>query len=414
MPLATYYELLKDYIEFQTIQDTTIFAIEAEKTINRFSKILKKSGFEVQNHAIQSIPTLVAKYIHNKNLPTVIIYTYYDLIMSEVSNDWKNNPFNLYLGKDEIIGKGVAENKGQFLACLTSISHLIDEGKLGYNVIFLIDGCQNHIGANIKTFLEESYEELQSDFCFCCAGQGVLESPTIDIAQRGSMNFDIILSGNEINPLREMSKLISKGYTFNGKVAIPYFYYNIQGYKPTVEVKRYGTNMEYKTITKSQKPSYTTLEPTLDLTGIVSLPKFDKSQSIPKKVVANFQMKLVADQNYPEMIKGLQQWLKTIAPTQLKTELIIHEAFNPIKLPLTNFYAQKAFSLIMKNRDQTPENQQKKIGIKALEAIQSTICPTILSIPFANKSSNIGETNENLKNEQVKKIFDFCTEFFKG
>jgi glutamate racemase len=111
MVLATYYELLKEYIGFKTIQDTTQFASEAEKTIKRLSQLLKKHNFELQEQSIENTPTLIAKYIQNKNLPTGLIYTNYDLELLEISPERKNNPFNLYLGKDEIIGRGVAENK---------------------------------------------------------------------------------------------------------------------------------------------------------------------------------------------------------------------------------------------------------------------------------------------------------------
>jgi len=57
-------------------------------------------------------------------------------------------------------------------------------------------------------------------------------------------------------------------------------------------------------------------------------------------------MHLVPNQNFQEIINGLQQWLKMIVPPQLKTELIIHEAFNPCKFSLQNQFAQKAVALL--------------------------------------------------------------------
>lgn len=142
-----------------------------------------------------------------------------------------------------------------------------------------------------------------------------------------------------------MSKLLTKFYNFN-KIAIPYFYYNIEKSKPETEVRRYGTNLEFRTITKSAKPNPIVLEPTLEITGLISLPKFEKSQTIPKKVIANLQMYLVPHQNIQEIINGLQQRLKMVVPPQLKTELIIHEAFNPCKFNLQNPFLQKATTLL--------------------------------------------------------------------
>lgn len=111
MNFTAYYEFLKEYVSFQTLQDSVNFQAEAEKTIKRLGKVFLKNGFETQEYLVNDIPLLVSKFVHNKNLPTGLIYTHYDMLMPEISSEWKNNPFNLYLGKEEIIGKGVAENK---------------------------------------------------------------------------------------------------------------------------------------------------------------------------------------------------------------------------------------------------------------------------------------------------------------
>lgn len=130
MVLATYYELLKDYIGFKTIHDTSTFTSEAEKTVRWLANLFVKHHFEVHEYSVDDTPVLVAKFNQNKNLPTGLIYTNYDLELQEISSERKNNPFNLYLGKDEIIGRGVAENKGQFIVYLTAILELIAHEKL--------------------------------------------------------------------------------------------------------------------------------------------------------------------------------------------------------------------------------------------------------------------------------------------
>lgn len=413
MVLASYYELLKEYIGFKTIQDTTQFTSEAEKTIKWLSQLLRKYNFEIQEQNIDNTPILTAKYIQNKNLPTGLIYTNYDLELLEISQERKNNPFNLYLGKDEIIGRGVAENKGQFIIYLSSIFKLIEEEKLGYNIIFLIDGTQNKIWSNINEYLKKS--GLQADFCIFWFWSGVEQHATIEIGQRGTINFDIAFSREEeihINPTLEISKMLNKLYNVNNKIAIPYFYYNVEKAKQEIEIKRYGTNLEYKTITKSIAKNHCILEPTLDITWIISFPKFEKSQSIPKKTIANLHMKIVNNQNYPEIINGLQQWLRYNIPQNLKTELIIHEARNPCKFNIQHTFAQKSIALLAGARGTSVEKKQNPIGLKVAETIQTEICPNIISLPFADEGSNIATANEHLKADTVKKIFDFCMAFF--
>ncbi|MDR2541638.1 MAG: hypothetical protein LBD11_08020 [Candidatus Peribacteria bacterium] len=94
------------------------------------------------------------------------------------------------------------------------------------------------------------------------------------------------------------------------------------------------------------KTNHAILEPSLEITGIISFPKFEKSQVAPKKTIANLQMYLVPNQNFQEIINGLHQWLKMVVSPQLKTELVIHEAFNPCKFDTKNTYTQKAIALL--------------------------------------------------------------------
>jgi hypothetical protein len=213
------------------------------------------------------------------------------------------------------------------------------------------------------------------------------------------------------NPTLEMAKLLTKLYNVN-KIAIPYFYYNVEKAKQEIEIRRYGTNLEYKTITKSPYKNPTILEPTLDITGIISFPKFEKSKIPPKKTIANLHMHIVNNQNYQEIINGLQQWLKLTVPPTLKTELTIHEAFNPCKFNIQSSATQKAIALLSGAFKTTVEYQQNPHGLKVAETLQKSVCPTIISLPFADEQSNIGQANENLKIETVKKVFDFCMAFF--
>ena len=97
MVLTTYYELLKEYTSFKTIHDTSTFASEAEKTIRWLTHFFVQHRFQVQEYSIDDTPILVAQFHQNKNLPTGLIYTHYDLELQEISSEWKNHPFNLYL-----------------------------------------------------------------------------------------------------------------------------------------------------------------------------------------------------------------------------------------------------------------------------------------------------------------------------
>jgi acetylornithine deacetylase/succinyl-diaminopimelate desuccinylase-like protein len=75
----------------------------------------------------------------SKNLPTCLLYGHYDVQNADQKDGRKNDPFSLFIGRDKIFGRGVVDNKGQVAIHLQTIFSLIDQGKLGYNLIILLE-----------------------------------------------------------------------------------------------------------------------------------------------------------------------------------------------------------------------------------------------------------------------------------
>lgn len=110
-------------------------------------------------------PIVLGSYIHNDTLPTCLVYGHYDVQAAERDDGWKYDPFSLHLGKDKIYGRGVADNKGQFLIHLVNIFSLIKEKRLGYNIIILLAGDEEVGASHFHRFLMDYKPRLQSDFC---------------------------------------------------------------------------------------------------------------------------------------------------------------------------------------------------------------------------------------------------------
>ena len=70
----------------------------------------------------------------------VVIYGHYDVAFAHIDNDWNSDPWEL-TGRDGFLfGRGVSDDKGPVLASLFAAKELHDAGKLGVDVVFVIEG----------------------------------------------------------------------------------------------------------------------------------------------------------------------------------------------------------------------------------------------------------------------------------
>ena len=138
--LADYYHVLKDIISYKTISSENSSMSEMEAMSQYLAKFFLDNNCEVEIVTDYGNPIVLASYIHNPKLPTCLLYGHYDVQSADKQDGWKYDPFSLYLGKEKIYGRGVSDDKGQFLIHLLTIFDLIHDKNLCYNMKFIIEG----------------------------------------------------------------------------------------------------------------------------------------------------------------------------------------------------------------------------------------------------------------------------------
>jgi len=162
--IAKYYQLLKEFIEIPSISIDKEHWTDIKKTAKRLKKVFEEHKMEVQFIEWYWNPIIIAYYEQNKSLPTCTIYWNYDIVAA-YKKDWrKEDPFSLYIWKENIYWRWVSDSKWQLLIHMVSIFELIKEKNLWYNIRFFIEWEKLTWSENTKKFIIENKEKLNSDF----------------------------------------------------------------------------------------------------------------------------------------------------------------------------------------------------------------------------------------------------------
>ncbi|MFZ2150564.1 MAG: M20/M25/M40 family metallo-hydrolase [Candidatus Absconditicoccaceae bacterium] len=437
MMIAQYYQLLKEFIEIPSISIDKEHLGDIKKAAKRLKKIFEEHKMEVQFIEGYGNPIVIADYEHNKSLPTCTIYGNYDVLAANKKDGRKDDPFSLYIGKESIYGRGVADTKGQLLVHIVSIFELIKEKNLGYNIRFFIEGEKNIGSENTKRFIIENQEKLKSDFFLISDGNLVNDKGCIGVSTRGNIDISLIIktANNQINPgtyggivpnaIHEACKLLSKIHGGNNQINIPYFYYDVEeipfntilsNKKIEFEIDKIQKELSMKTLFKEKNLDYISqigLRPTVQITSIKSGYNDKNSRStIQNKAIANISFKTVKKQNAEKIIKSFQQWIGSNLPDYVEYDIKVNQISQWTAIDTKNKYFGKAESFLQDIFQNEIIKLNLGMTIPVLNTITENITDNILLIPIANKDCNSQGSSENLNTKLIEKGFLFTLNFF--
>jgi len=434
--IAKYYQLLKEFIEIPSISIDKEHLADIKKAAKRLKKIFEEHKMDVQFIEWYWNPIIIAEYEQNKNLPTCTIYWNYDVISAN-KKDWrKDDPFSLYIGKENIYGRWTADSKWQLLIHIVSVFELIKEKNLWYNIRFFIEWEKIIWSENTKRFIIENQEKLKSDFFLVSDWTIVNDDLCISTSTRWNIDISMIIktANGQINPwtygwitpnaIHETCKLLSKLHWANSQINIPYFYYDVEeipfstiisNKKIEFGIEKIQKELWLDTLFKEKSFDYVSqiwLRPTVQVTSIKSWYNDKIARStIQNKAVANLSFKTVKKQNAEKIIKTFQQWINSNIPEYVQYEIKVNQISQWTDIDKKNKYFWKAESFLKDISQKEVIHLNSGISIPILSTITDNITNNILLIPLANNNCNSRWSSENLNIKLIEKWFLFTLNF---
>ncbi len=161
---------------------------------------LSALSFTLQRHEQAGVPFLIARRIEDPANATVLTYSHGDVVPG-MEGDWINarDPWALTEDNGNWFGRGIADNKGQFLVNLTAVETLLAErGELGFNLIWLIEMGEEIGSPGLAEICAQHTEALTADILLASDGPRVAaDTPTLFLGARGGVTYRLDLEHRE-------------------------------------------------------------------------------------------------------------------------------------------------------------------------------------------------------------------------
>jgi acetylornithine deacetylase/succinyl-diaminopimelate desuccinylase-like protein len=372
-------------------------------------------------------PIVYAEWLEAPGQPTVLMYGHYDVQPAEPFDLWESDPFDPTIRDDNLFARGSTDDKGQVWLHVKALeAHLEQHGRLPVNVKMLIEGEEEVASAHLDEYIEKHKEDLTADVVMISdTTMYDYERPAIGYGLRGLVYMEIQIEGpnkdlhsggyggSVANPLNILSDIIAEMIDSDGRITIPGFYDDIV---PLTDTERaaftalafsedeYAERLGVAEL-KGEK-GYSTLEriwarPTLDVNGLLGGFTGEGSKTvIASKGMAKVSMRLVPNQDPEVIAQAFEVYVKKLAPSSVKINILRHGTGKPILTPRDHPAVKAVYQAITQGFGISPVYIREGGSIPVVATFQERLgLPTVL-MGFGLPDCDAHAPNEkfNLKN----------------
>ncbi|GAB4478598.1 MAG: dipeptidase [Anaerolineae bacterium] len=352
MQRGTYLEQLFDLLRIPSISTLPEHRPDIDRAAGWLAADMERIGLEhVAVMSTGGCPAVYGDWLHaGPDAPTVLVYGHYDVQPVDPLDLWASPPFEPEIREGRIYARGSNDDKGQAFAHLKAIESLLAaEGHLPVNVRVILEGEEEIGSPNLGPFVAAHRDLLAadavliSDSAFLRPGQ-----PTLPYGLRGIAAAEIRLSGPKTdlhsggyggtvnNPLLALARILAALHDEQGRVRIPGFYDRVRmldADERAALARVPYTLQDWQAETGMTKPwgepAFTLLErigarPTCEVNGMGGGFQGEGSKTIiPSYAFAKITMRLVPHQDPDEITRLFTDYVRSIAPDDLRLEVTI-------------------------------------------------------------------------------------------
>ncbi|MFX1541592.1 MAG: M20 family metallopeptidase [Promethearchaeota archaeon] len=280
---------LRELVELDTNSDE-------KKNYSGCADVVKKhceeAGLVVEvfdsNHEGVPQPNIVAT-LEAGAKKTALLCTHYDVVPAGDIESWKRPPFKFAIEKGKAFGRGVSDNKGNIVACISAAKELIKKGTSKINWKILVSPNEEIGGAWGIDYLINDEPKIRGDF-----GIVVDSGPEyVSIGASGIVSGTITVRGSQ------------------GHAGYPFAYANaIHLSIPLLNVMLDYVDIRRKVESQLPAPPGS---PHQNLWGRFSMTMYEsgsKSNVIPGKAEITFDCRLVPEEDPEEVRKSIEEFLE--------------------------------------------------------------------------------------------------------
>lgn len=406
----------------------------------RWVELLLSSGADrAEVMPTEGNPVVYGEKFVSADVPTVLVYSHYDVMPAEPLELWKSDPFDPVIRDGRIWARGADDDKGQAMMQVKGFETAIAEGLLRCNVKFLFEGEEEIGSTSLEAFCEAHKELLKADIILVSDTSMVSkEVPSLTTGLRGLAYWEVEVTGPNrdlhsghfggavANPINVLCKLMADITDADGRITIPGFYDDVE------EVSEAERQMiaqvpfdeaKYKAVIGVNalfgEKGYSTLErnscrPSFDICGIWGGYTGEGSKTVlPSKAYAKVSTRLVPHQDHAKISALFEDYLRKVAPAYVKVKVTPSHGGQgyvcPIDLPAYQA-AEEAMSIAFGKR---PLAVRRGGSIPIIATFEQVLGIKTILMGFGLEQNAIHSPNESCELDYFFKGIESVAEFYR-
>ena len=400
--------------------------------------LLVAAGFRTEICAGEIGPFVVAE-IGDGPL-AVMVYNHYDVQPEDPAPLWKSPPFELSERDGRWYGRGVADDKGEFISRLEGWRLFREEhpGALPFRFIWLIDGEEEIGSPSLETFLKTRFQDEKVDVCWweygeidstgrpivLCGFKGVMAVELRCRTARADLHSS--LGAVFDNPLWRLAAATASLRDGSGRVLVDGFYDTVRqpaqdgldlAAKPPFSfdslVQATGGQKVLDGIHEANFYAAMNFEPCMNVNGFSGGYAGEGAKTVlPAEGSVKIDFRLVPDQDPQHVVRLLRAHLDRLGFEDV--ELIVHDAnVKPVRSSTDHWFIQDAREILEKHFGRPVIVQPSSPASGTAHPFVEQLGADIVGIGLTHHGAMLHSPNENIIIEQFEAMIECSAALFR-
>jgi len=428
--------------------------------IGRAQKLVRQPSVAAQNIGIKETSGIVigmieavggkARRLDTKGQPvvygeltadmprTLSLYNHYDVQPAEPLDLWQHDPWKAEVHDGKIFGRGIADDKGDFVARICAIEAIQKvRGRLPINVKFIVEGEEEIGSPNLEHFADANAALLKADACMWeGGGKNANEVPEVGLGCKGIAYFQLSVQTANTDIHSAYAAIIpNAAWRLNWALA------TLKDQKEHVQIKGFydkvvkPTSADHDALKKIKSSEdklkklwgfhdyvlglhgdglqeRLTFQPTCTVCGVWSgYTGAGVKTVLPKEAFAKLDFRLVPDQDPEEIAKLLRRHLDDHGFKDVQVERLAAE--KPARTPLDAPFAGVCIDAVRAVWNVEPVVTPMMAGSGPMHALGAKFnIPAVMPAGIGYAGCNVHAPNENVRvDDYIAGIKYFATVF---
>ena len=374
------------------------------------------------------------------NVPTVLVYSHYDVMPVEPLELWHSEPFEPSIRDGRLYARGADDDKGQAMIQVKAFEYLVKNGLMKCNVKFIFEGEEEIGSPSLEAFLEEHRELLACDIILVSDTSMIgKDTPSITTGLRGLAYWEMEVTGPNRdlhsghfggavkNPINALTEMLAKVVDDRGRITIPHFYDDVLpipqaeremiaqipfselAYREAIDVDATFGEEGYSTLERNS------CRPSFDICGIWGGYTGEGSKTVlPSKAYAKVSCRLVANQDHEKVSQAFIDYMQSIAPAGVRVKVTpMHGGQGyvcPIDIPAYKA-AEHGFEVAFGKK---PLAARRGGSIPIISSFEQILGVKTILMGFGLEKNAIHSPNESMDLDVWENGIVAVTEFYKN